>query len=256
MGLLNVELVNAHVSFAGITEYANSELEELPIRAQVEVSGADQLYQGKPALVTMLSLGACRMAEMLNREPQYMDPFMRLVGHLCDALLDGPPGSEFRVRDHVTTDSAVLAAWAQVSGDPTEAEVNGALPVVSEQLGGVEREAKLRLMMRKSGEAPWASFKFRLGSANPLTTIGTWSAALEHCVREYPYDQIAGPIAAALSAVYAGWAALGEPPVIPAEPMALLKGAAIAVSIHDDPIQMAATMLAGEQKDGQSEDSS
>ena len=95
MGLLNTELVNAQVSFAGITEYANSELEERPIRAQVAVSGANQLYQGKPALVTMLSLGACRMAEMLNREPQYMDPFMRLVGHLSDALSAAPLAATF-----------------------------------------------------------------------------------------------------------------------------------------------------------------
>ena len=69
-----------------------------------------------------------------------------------------------------------------MSGDPTQAEVNGALPVVSEQLDEIERETKLRLIVRKSNEAPWASFKFKLGSANPLTTIGAWSAVLEHSV--------------------------------------------------------------------------
>lgn len=250
MGLLNAELVNARVSFAGITEYANSGLEERPIHAQVVVSGVDQLYQGRPALVTMLALGACRMAEMLNRQPQYMAPFMRLVGHLSDTLLERPSGGDFRVRDHVLTDSAELATWAQMSGDPTQAEVNSSLPVVSQQLHGIERETKLRLTMRKSSEAPWASFKFRLGSANPLTTIGAWSAALEHSVRSYPYEEIARPTAAALSTVSAGWVALGEPPQIPTEPMTLLKGAAVAVSIHDDPIGMAATMLAGEQGEG------
>lgn len=246
MGLLNVELVAAQVSFAGIAAYANSDLEECPIRAQVAISGDDQLYQGKPALVTMLSLGACRMAEMLNREPRYMEPFMRLVGHVSDALLGLPSGADFRVRDHVLTDSVELTTWAQMSGDPTQAEVNGALPVVDKQLEGVERETTLRLMVRKSSEAPWASFKFKLGSANPLTTIGAWSAALEQGVRSYPYEEIARPTAAALSTVSAGWVALGEPPQIPTGPMTLLKGAAVAVSTHDDPIGMAATMLAGE----------
>ena len=98
------------------------------------------------------------------------------------------------------TPSPPLPSWhlGQMSGDPTQGEVNSALSVLPSS-PGIGRETRLRRTMRKSSEAPWASFKFRLGSASLLTTSGAGSAALEHSVRSYPYEEIARPTAAALA---------------------------------------------------------
>lgn len=239
MGLLNTELAVAHISFSGIQEYANSEVEESPILSRVQIEGSDALYQGASALAVMIPLGACCMVEMLNRMPQYVEPFMRLVGSTSTAILEGSWGSEFRVRDHLMTSSEDLAVFASISGSMAEAEVNGALPVVRDELGPVERETRLRLMMRKSSEIPWASYKFKMGSANPLTTIGAWSSTLEYWVREYPYEEVAQPAAAAMTMMSRGWEALGSPPGMPPEPLALTKAMVTAIAIDNDPLARA-----------------
>ena len=218
MGLLNTKLAETSVTFAGIKDYAESGAEERLISAAVSVEGAEVDVRGRPALAMMVALGAGHMLGMLRQMPQYAGPFMEVVDGVATAILGEEPRPDFKVRDYVLTDSEVLAMSVVCLGAEamSEAALNSGLPVVVPRLDGkVERETRLRLKRGRRGGLLWVSYKFALGSSNPLTTISAWSATVEHAVQGWPHEVVARPAAAGLAALVQAWREMGSPPGLP-----------------------------------------
>ena len=233
------------MTFAGIKDYADSGVEERPILAAVAYDGADARFRSRSALSLMIPLGASHLLGLLRRMPQYVAPYMEIVDAVGVAILEQEPGADFRVRDQVLTDPEVFAISVAGLGPEAmpEAAVNSALPVVETQLAGkVEREARLRLMVGKRGETPWASYKFRMGSSNPLTTIGAWSAVLEFGVRNWSYEDVALPAAAGMRALVGAWREMGCPPGVPLQISSGLGQLVTEVVLADDPLSGVASL--------------
>lgn len=216
MGFSNKKVVEAAVDLYGVTEYAESELDDQPIRARVELSEHGELDFGCHPLALLIPLCASRLLSLARRAPTLAPPIMAVLGACADALTgsdDPAAGRDFRVRRVVVTDPEALAMDVHMSGGqalPT-AQVNSALPVVESQPeGSAERSTHLLLMAGRNGR-PWGRFKFPRRSANPMITNTALCATLEHCARQESFEQVTRPAAAGLAALVDVWEELGSP---------------------------------------------
>ncbi len=220
MGLLTKKIARCEVAFGGIQEYADSDDPEVTISATVAVE-QDRQIGGKEPLPMFGALGATRLLSMLRREPQYVVPFMTLVGAMVDDLLDDDAGdpTEFTARGCVVTDPELLAVMVGASsglggfaGDSTNsAALNSSLPSLVEQLPGPQdRTTTLELHEARNGMGS-VRFKFPMKSANALSTIGAWTATVERLVTTHPREAMAVPVGQGLKALGILWERLEYP---------------------------------------------
>lgn len=221
MGLLTRKIAKCNVAFSGIQDYANSEDPDVTISATVAVEQRRQIG-GKEPLPMFGALGATRLLSMLRREPQYVVAFMTLVDGMVDALMGDEGGNlaAFTARGCVVTDPALLAAMVGASsglggfaGDATHsAELNISLPSLVGQLPSAqERATALELHEARNGMGS-VRFKFPMKSANALTTVGAWTATVEHLVTTHSREAMAVPIGQGLKALGILWERLEYPP--------------------------------------------
>ncbi len=219
MGLFSKNLATADVSFAGIQAYAESGDEDVSIVASVTVEQRGQL-DGKESLPMLGSLGAVTLMSMLRREPQYVVPFMVLVSSMSEELMDGAGEvGDFSSRECVVTDPEMLSVMGGASSgfggfsgnSMVTAALNSSLPVLEDVLPGpVERTTQVILKQGRNGIG-YVRFKFGMGSANALTTIGAWTASVDRLTRSASREQVATPIGAGLKALDAIWQDAGYP---------------------------------------------
>jgi hypothetical protein len=216
MGLFSKQVAGADVSFSGITEFANSGDDEFTISATATVEQGRQLG-GKEPLPMLGSLGAVTLLSMLRREAHYVIPFMSLIESVSEGLLDEDVATEdFAIRDCVVTDPEMLnimvGASEGLGGDSMHtAAVNGSLPVLTDVLPGeVERTTQVLLKEGRNGLG-YVRFKFGMGSANALTTIGAWTATVDRLATSAPREEVAVPIANGLKVLRILWESMGYP---------------------------------------------
>lgn len=138
MGPFARKLAESRVSFSGIREYAESGLEDRPIRANAVLTERRR-FDGKIPLLYLGPLGAVRLLSMLRREPHYVFPFMALVEAAGRRLRTSEASHQFRMRDCVETNPQELSeeierarygSDAQAEYAVRMAELNSSIPIV------------------------------------------------------------------------------------------------------------------------------
>jgi hypothetical protein len=111
VGISTKKMFEAAVSLYGVTDYANSELEDPPIRARVELHELAKLgIDDCDPLALLIPLCASSLLSHVRHTPALVPPLMTVVGACADALIGGDVEAArlFRVRDVVKTDPELL----------------------------------------------------------------------------------------------------------------------------------------------------
>jgi hypothetical protein len=223
MGLFSKPLARSDVQFSGVEAYANSGDEDVAISAQVDLTQTEDTLGVADTAALMGALGAARLLSLLRREPQYVEDFMILIKALGMQLYVEDDPASFSVRHLPMLQGGLFAPLIErldapnmsyTEHSPNAAAIGGSLPeTVSSLPDPAERSTSLLLMNSKHG--PTVEFKFKMGSANALTTIGAWAATVDECVRSRPKERGAVPLAWGLRGLTAIWDDLGQPPGVP-----------------------------------------
>jgi hypothetical protein len=196
-------IVKSQVWLGGLEAYVESNGKE-QISARVELTDFKPQAMALPLLITG---GASRLFSTLRTEPQYVEPFMDLVGDVREGLGESQDLCEFRVRDQAG-DPAVLAMSEFLL---PAAEVAGILPVLKDDLA-VPSEASAAMTLRiRSRTGPSVMHTFHGGPKNPLITIATWAATLDECARTQPAEQFVPPTIKGLEVIGQVWDQSGNP---------------------------------------------